>query len=89
VTPALLLDRIDDFSLRHRRAISAVSVTWFAFTSADYAGFISLPKLALLTGLPGMIASGLWSAIWWGAVCPWAETHREQRMKAKAGKVNG
>jgi hypothetical protein len=89
MSPALFLDRFDDFCLRHRMGLSAASILWFVLTSADYAGFISLPRIPLLTGLSGMIASGLWSALWWGAVIPWAETHRENRANGEVSNDNG
>jgi hypothetical protein len=89
VRPSAFLDSFDEFCVRYRRILSAVSITWFVLTSANYAGFISLPRIPLLTGLSAMIASGLWAALWWGAIIPWAETHREHRAKNEMKSDNG
>jgi hypothetical protein len=89
VTPATLLDQFDQYCLRYRRSLSAVSLIWFVLTSANYAGFISLPRIPLLTGLFAMITSGLWNALWWGAIIPWAETHRKNQAKNELESDNG
>jgi hypothetical protein len=73
------MDRVLDFAERFSKPLSILSGIWFALTCASYAGFISLPKFALLSGWSAIAASGVWNAIWWGYFYPQAEERRLSR----------
>ncbi|WP_066649128.1 MULTISPECIES: hypothetical protein [Sphingomonas] len=74
-----LVDFADGVADRLRVPLSVVSVGWFALTCADYAGFVRLPSFVLIDGMPGLIASGLFNALWWGFLYPRAEARRAER----------
>lgn len=74
-----LVDIADGLADRFRVPLSILSVGWFALTCADYAGFVRLPKFVLIDGMPGLIASGLFNALWWGFLYPRAEARRAAR----------
>ena len=75
-----LIDMADAVTGRLRIPLSVLSVVWFALTCADYAGFAGLPEFALIDGLTGLIASGLFNALWWGFLYPRAEQRRTDRV---------
>lgn len=81
-----LVDLADDLADRFRVPLSVLSVGWFALVCADYAGFVRLPKFVLIDGMPGLIASGLFNALWWGFLYPRAEARRAKRA-AQADSV--
>jgi len=74
-----LIDVADSVAERFRVPMSVVSIGWFALTCADYAGFVRLPSFVLIDGVPGLIASGLFNALWWGFLYPRAEARRAER----------
>lgn len=81
--PAGAVDRIvdaaDGFLARFRVPLSVASVAIFVLTCADYAGFVRLPSITLIDGMPGLIASGVYNAVWWGFLYPRAEARRASR----------
>lgn len=77
-----LVDSADRLTDRFRVPLSVLSVGWFALTCADYAGFVQLPGFALISGMPGLIASGIFNALWWGLVYPRAEKRRFDRSQS-------
>ena len=81
-----LVDIADGLADRFRVPLSVLSVGWFALLCADYAGLVRLPKFVLIDGMPGLIASGLFNALWWGFLYPRAEKRRADRA-AQADSV--
>ncbi|MCM0001242.1 MAG: hypothetical protein NBV68_17865 [Erythrobacter sp.] len=74
-----LIDRADAISTRWQTVLSVVSTAWFAATCADYAGFLNLPKLGILSGWSAILVAALWNAVWWGFAYPRIEARRKER----------
>ncbi|SMF75593.1 hypothetical protein [Allosphingosinicella indica] len=76
-----MIDRFFAVADRHQRVISFLGITWMVVSWAAYSRFISLPQIELLTGMPAIIASSVFNAVWWGFLNP----RIEQRRKMIAG----
>ena len=74
------IDTIDDFAARYRRTISILAAIWFAISCAAWAGFVTLPQLAILTGKPAVYASAAFNALWWGWMNPRIMRRRAERL---------
>jgi hypothetical protein len=59
--------------------LTGVGAVSFALSCASYAGFIHLPKFQFLTGLPALIFSVVYNAVWWGFVYPRVDENRKRR----------
>ena len=81
-----LIDRIDDFALRHRRLITIVGALWLIISWASNAHFIALPEIPLLTGITGVFASSGCAALWWAFINPRITKRRLARDADKSGR---
>jgi hypothetical protein len=74
-----LIDYGDAVAARWRVPLTILSAAFFVLSCASYAGFVRLPELSFLSGLPVVIAAAAWNAIWWGFLYPRAERRRAER----------
>ena len=74
-----MIDRIDVFAQRHRRAIAIVGGIWVVISWASNAHFIALPEIPFLTGTSGVIASSMFMALWWAWLSPRVAKRRADR----------
>jgi hypothetical protein len=72
-----LLNRAVAFSARYERPIALIGGVWFAASCAQYAGFVDLPEIPLLTGMTAIYASAAANALWWGYLRPAIERRRQ------------
>ena len=75
-----LLARVETFAERHERALSMLATLWLAITTADYAGFITLPQLPFLAERTWLIVGIVVSGAWWGYIRPALLRRREARL---------
>ena len=86
------IDAVDDFAARFRRPISILAAGWFGISCAAWSGFITLPKLAFLTGMPAIFASSAFNALWWGWLNPRIlrrRTERDASVSQNSEATNG
>ena len=72
-----VLDRVVAFSASHERPIALIGGLWFAVSCAQYAGFVDLPEIPLLTGMTAIYASAAANALWWGFLRPAIERRKQ------------
>ncbi|HUQ14055.1 MAG TPA: hypothetical protein VM055_07245 [Novosphingobium sp.] len=75
-----LLARAEAFAERHERTLSILATLWLAVTTADYAGFITLPRLPFLAERTWLILGIVVSGAWWGYIRPALERRRKRRL---------
>jgi len=77
-----LIDRVDGFAQRHRRAIAIVGGIWVVISWASNAHLVALPEIPFLTGTSGVIASSMFMALWWAWLSPRVTKRRADRETA-------
>jgi len=80
-----LIDSVDAFAARYRRPLAILGGLWLGVSWASNAHFIDLPRIPLLTGTSGAIASGAFAALWWG----WINPRIERRRAARKTEADG
>jgi hypothetical protein len=84
-----MIDKLIDLADRFALVFAAIGAFWFALSCASYANFVRLPDLALLKGIPAIIASILYNAAYWGFLYPRVETRRKERLGQMETSTNG
>jgi uncharacterized membrane protein len=84
------LERIIATADRHSALFAVVGGIGLVLSSASYAGFIRLPRLEILSGIPAVIASVIYNGVWWGFVYPKVEEMRKNRkLQSEGASGNG
>ena len=76
-----IIDAVDSLAERYRRPITIIGAIWLGLSFASWAGFITLPELAILTGKPAVYASCAFNALWWGWMNPRILRRRAVRLQ--------
>lgn len=66
------------FGERHERTITILGGAWFVISCASWIPQLGVPEVPYLTDRNSWMFSGAWNGIWWGAVHPALEKHREK-----------
>jgi hypothetical protein len=82
-----LIDRMDAAFASFSGVLAVIGLAWIVATGLQYAGFVQLPDFALFQGVPALVGSVIYNAVYWGFVYPRVLERRAERMTSMNGKT--